>query len=225
VVTFLREQGYDLEAANLSGASAGALTASLTATDVDFYQATELALQMAADAGVWDRSGGLQGIWGPLIHDWLDELLPDDAVERVNTDARLSLLVTPVPQLWVKQKVNQFTDKEDLIRCSLASVHLPFFLDNEPFSSFRGRSYIDGSFLARPQDYHRSEDGIPTPDKPANSLIIDYNDDPVYQSQGLLAFVDAVKPAGIYKMLEDGKRYASRMEESGRFTSLSKKKR
>lgn len=84
VVTYLREQGYKLDAIRLGGASAGALTATLTATDVDFYQATDLALSLAKDAGVWDRKGGLQGIWGPMIDAWLDELLPDDAVEKVN---------------------------------------------------------------------------------------------------------------------------------------------
>lgn len=84
VVTYLREKGYKLDDIRLGGASAGALTATLTATDVDFYQATELALSLAKDAGVWDRKGGLQGIWGPMIDAWLDELLPDDAVEKVN---------------------------------------------------------------------------------------------------------------------------------------------
>jgi len=63
VVTYLREQGYDLDQMTASGASAGALTATLTATNVDFIKATELALKMAKEAGVWDRSGGLQGIW------------------------------------------------------------------------------------------------------------------------------------------------------------------
>ena len=36
VVTFLRENGYDLSNVDLAGASAGALTATLTATNVDF---------------------------------------------------------------------------------------------------------------------------------------------------------------------------------------------
>ncbi|KAG7355622.1 hypothetical protein IV203_000308 [Nitzschia inconspicua] len=76
LVHFLRENKYDLSNCTFAGASAGALTATLTATDVDFYEATDLALTMAAKAGVWDRSAGLQGIWGPMIEDWLDTLLP-----------------------------------------------------------------------------------------------------------------------------------------------------
>lgn len=84
VVTYLREQGYSLDGIRVGGASAGALTATLTAADVDFYYATELAINLAKDAGVWDRSGGLQGIWGPMIDTWLDTLLPDDVLDKVN---------------------------------------------------------------------------------------------------------------------------------------------
>lgn len=120
-VTYLREQGYDMSVLTASGASAGALTATLMTAQVDFIQATELALQMSEEAGVWDRSGGLQGIWGPIIHDWLDELLPENAVELVNH--KLSLLVTTIPSFG-KDKVSTFRDKQDLIECNMASVHV-----------------------------------------------------------------------------------------------------
>eukprot|EP00980_Cylindrotheca_fusiformis_P007725 scaffold1638_cov120-Cylindrotheca_fusiformis.AAC.8 len=89
VITYLREQGYDLSSCTFAGASAGALTATLTTADVEFYEATELALKLAADAGVWDRSGGLQSIWGPMIEQWLDTLLPE-SIESV--EGRLSIL-------------------------------------------------------------------------------------------------------------------------------------
>lgn len=82
-VTYLREAGYDLSKVSISGASAGALTATLTAADVDFYDATRLALKLAGEEDVWDRRGGLQGIWGPMIERWLDELLPPDASDKV----------------------------------------------------------------------------------------------------------------------------------------------
>ena len=124
-VTYLREQGYDLMQVTTSGASAGALTATLLATNVDFVQATELALQLSKENGVWDRSAGLQGIWGPIIYDWLDQLLPDNAVEMVN-DGKLSLLVTPIPSFG-KDRVDRFWSREDLIRCNMASVHLVRF--------------------------------------------------------------------------------------------------
>lgn len=120
VIEYLREQDYDLNSCTFSGASAGALTATLAATEVDFYEATDLALKMAADVGVWDRRGGLQGIWGPLIEEWLQTLLPP-SIE--NIEGRLSLLVTPVPSFG-KKKISTFLDKNDLIKCNMASVHL-----------------------------------------------------------------------------------------------------
>jgi hypothetical protein len=122
VVCYLREQGYDLSMCTFTGASAGALTATLTSTDVDFYKATDLALSLAADAGVWDRRGGLQGVWGPMIEEWLDNLLPS-SIEEYTKDSRLSLLVTPIPSFG-KSKISQFTDRNDLIQCNRASVHL-----------------------------------------------------------------------------------------------------
>ena len=57
------------------------------------YAATKLALQMSDDVGVWDRPLGLQGVWGSIIYDWLDRLLPADAGEMVNEDVSLCLRV------------------------------------------------------------------------------------------------------------------------------------
>jgi Patatin-like phospholipase len=217
-ITYLKEQNYDLNSTTMTGASAGALSATLTATNVDFYKATELALQMAVDAGIWDRSRGLQGIWGDLIYEWLNELLPPDAVQRVNHTERLTLLVTPVPSFG-KMRVSNFRDREDLLRCNMASVHLPWFLDSKLTATFRDYPAIDGSFLARERDYFHSG----TNHSSRNNVVIDYNQDPKYQSQSLLSFINAVSPSVIYKMLEDGKRYAKIMEEKGYFASLRKK--
>ena len=122
VVSHLREQGYDLSSCTFSGASAGALTATLASTGVDFYKATDLALGLAGDAGVWDRKGGLQGIWGPMIEEWLDELLPPTIIDET-AEGRLSLLVTTVPTFG-KEKITEFRDRKDLIKCNMASVHL-----------------------------------------------------------------------------------------------------
>ena len=211
VVTFLRENGYDLSQTSATGASAGALTATLTACDVDFYQATDLALQMAKDAGVWDRSGGLQGIWGPMIRTWLDELLPENAVARMQA-RQTSLLVTPVPQL-AKHRVSSFTNRNDLIDCNMASVHLPLFLDGEWISTFRGTPCIDGSFLSSPCDYE------PT-DKNRDTIRLSHRLDEKYGSQSLLTFVKAISTDGIYEMIEDGKKYAKRMEEQGKLSAF-----
>lgn len=215
VVTYLREQGYQINATTLSGASAGALVATLTCTDVDFYKATELALALAEQAGVWDRKQGLQGIWGPMIEEWLDSLLPEDSAERASN--RLSLLVTPVPSFG-KKKVQQFWNKQDLIRCNMASVHLPWFLDGKLTTNFREHVCIDGSFLAKPQDYLPATEG--SRNGKSSALILNYNNDPAFQQKGLLDFVDALSPKGIWQMLEDGKRYARLLEEKGHLEIL-----
>lgn len=211
-VTYLRENGYDLNHVSFSGASAGALTATLTATGVDFERATDLALNLAAQAGVWDRKGGLQGIWGPMIEQWLDELLPRNAVELVQNN-RLSLLITEVPSLG-KERVQEFHSRDDLIRCCRTSVHIPWFLDGKLYTKFREKRYIDGSFLA--QSYHY------VPDERQDALVLNYADDPAYQSIGLLDFVEAVNPDGIYKILRDGERFAKRLEEQGAFQIIPK---
>jgi Patatin-like phospholipase len=216
-VTFLRERNYDLNATTITGASAGALSAALTATQVDFYQATSLALQMASDANVWNRGLGLQGIWGDLIYQWLDELLPPDAVQLVNHTERLTLLVTPVPRFG-KMRVNRFRDREDLLRCLMASVHLPWYLDSKFTATFRDLPCIDGSFLARERDYHPIQTS-----RSRNTLVLDYRQDPRYQSQSILSFIEAVNPSAIYDMLEDGKRYAKTMEEQGMFVNLKRR--
>jgi hypothetical protein len=83
VKAYLQEEGYNLSEANLSGASAGALSATLAKMNVCPLRATELALSLSEDANVWERPLGLQGVWGKLIYEWLDQLVPEDAEERV----------------------------------------------------------------------------------------------------------------------------------------------
>jgi hypothetical protein len=217
VVSYLREQGYDTQNACVTGASAGALTATLTATGVDFYRATELALELAAREQVWER-GSLQGIWGPLLYEWLDELLPADAVDRVSG---LTLLVTPLERmLGRKDRISEFSSREDLIECNLASVHLPWFLDGKLTRNFRNRPHLDGSFLASDSDYYTARQSSASTMPP--TLILGHSQDPNYKSRGLFAFVQAISPDGIRGMLQDGKRYAQYMDETGQLSALPK---
>jgi len=244
VITYLREQGYDLSpsAVSYAGASAGSLTATLTATGVDFYRATELALDLAQQAGVWDRREGLQGIWGPLIYEWLDELLPDDAAERIKTPSAikttgyayqsqehperpsLSLLVTPLDKMMgPKECITDFTSRDDLIECNMASVHIPWFLDGKLTRNFRNRPHIDGSFLSRSQDYmHWQSATNMVSFEPPPIFVLNHSQDPMYQSAGLFRFIEALSPSGIYGMLDDGKRYAKFLEENNQFLFLTK---
>ena len=226
VVTYLREQGYDISpsAVTSTGASAGALIATLTATGVDFYKATDLALKMSADAGVWDRKEGLQGIWGPIIYNWLDELLPEDAVEIVHggptsSERRsLSILVTPLPNIFgPKDSISTFFSRQDLIECNMASAHLPWFLDGKLTSKFRGKPHIDGSFFASVEDF------LIGPHYEDLTIHFDYTRDPLYKNKNWGDIGKALSADGIWNMLEDGKRYAKVMEERGEFSLLTKR--
>eukprot|EP00804_Cyclotella_cryptica_P030903 CCRYP_019749-RB/>CCRYP_019749-RB protein AED:0.05 eAED:0.05 QI:80/1/1/1/0.5/0.2/5/2631/164 len=64
VIAYLQEQSYNLSSTLVSGASAGALSATLAKTNVCPHTATELALHLSEEAGVWERPLGLMGIWG-----------------------------------------------------------------------------------------------------------------------------------------------------------------
>lgn len=255
VINYLREETeYDLGSPDVTfcGASAGALTATLTAADVDFYAATELALALANQADVWDRRKGLQGIWGPLIQRWLEELLLpaskknsiDDTAAATDDDAMLlrddkvSILLTPVPDFLSTTKVSKFIDREDLIQCNLASVHLPWFMDGKLTSDFRGRPYIDGSFLSKDEDYYNANSGRSLPplyddtntntgsNKNKNVILVNWKNDSQMKSKGGgMDIVEALSPDGIYDLMEKGKRYGKIMDEQGIFDCLPKKKK
>lgn len=226
-VTYLREAGYDLSGCTMSGASAGALTATLTTCGVDLVEATELALDLSDEAGVWDRGGGLQGIWGPIIEDWLGRLLPTDAHLAAGAGG-LSLLVTPVSLPLRAARVDEFGSRDDLVRACMASVHLPWFLDGRWTTEFRGARHIDGSFLAGPGDYSppapAPSGGGPgdgsAPASPPPVLRLDWTEDEGMQTQAG-DFVKLVSKDGIRSILDRGRTYARDvMEGRGDFDAL-----
>jgi len=204
----LRESKYDLAKIPMAGASAGALAATLTVSGVDFVQATNLALDLADEAGVWERPLGLQGVWGPLIQRWLEELLPDDAAEIANE--RLALLVTPIPSFG-KNRIDRFQDKTDLVRCNMASVHLPWFLDGNLVFNFRDSPHIDGSFLSKPEDYF--------PNSSHDVVTLDWTKDPIMAAKKN-DLVKLTSKEGIWSMIDQGREYASKMEIRGDFNML-----
>lgn len=180
VVSYLRQAGYDLSKTTMSGASAGSITATLAATDVCFSNATDAALRLGREAGVWDRPMGLMGVWGSLIEEWLDEILPENAADLAS--GRITILLTTIPKLG-KQRVSRFLDRDDLIQCNISSIHLPLFLDGKFASNYRDSLHIDGSFLSRPADHlcgdpnneqtHESATGT------APFLVFDFQHDPI----------------------------------------------
>lgn len=95
----LRDQQYDLAARNLhlTGASAGALTATLAACDVDMDRALDLALELCDRREIFERPLGLMGVWGDIVREWMEELMPDDAHEICS--GRVHLLLSAVAPL------------------------------------------------------------------------------------------------------------------------------
>ncbi|CAM9372514.1 unnamed protein product, partial [Laminaria digitata] len=73
------QERYNLSSVDFVGASAGALAATLAACDADMDLAMTLALELCDVNEVWSRPLGLAGVWGAMVEDWLDELLPEDA--------------------------------------------------------------------------------------------------------------------------------------------------
>lgn len=187
------------------------MTATLASTGVDFHDATDLALRLADEAGVWDRPLGLQGVWGPIIERWLDELLPEDAHARAN-EADLQLLITPVPSFG-KTRATDFANRSDLIRANMASVHIPWFLDGKLTTTFRDEEHIDGSFLSKATDY---ASGV----QPRDVVTLDWTSDPAMSEKKLGDFVEALSKDGIWDLVERGKSYAALMEKRGDFELL-----
>jgi len=226
VLTYLREQNYDLKEASFGGASAGSLAATIAATNVDGSEATALALEMAEHAGVWKR-GSLQGVWGCLIYDWLDQIIPRNALDYVTND-RLALLVTPLPLIWKKEKVTTFRDREDLIQCNMASVHLPFFLNGKFSTTFRSKRYIDGSVFAKKHHFfgkdktERKDFTLSYHNNSNNIIAVDWKRDPIMRKKSWGEFVELLSKDGIWDMVEQGKLYAKIMEERGEFASLTR---
>jgi len=95
-------------------------------------------------------------------------------------------------------------------------------LDGNLTSNYRGKPHIDGSFLAQPSDYlpvsslSQQQDTSQQKNKP---LILDYNSDPAMEGRAS-EFIKVVSKQAIWDILEQGKRCAKVMEESGDFDIL-----
>lgn len=220
IITYLRENNYDLSNASFLGSSAGSLTAALAATGVDFHEATSLALEMAQKYDVWDRPDGLKGVIGPLVEEWLDELIPEalDVPED-----KLSILVTPVPLLWEKETITTFNNRQELMDCCLASIHLPWFSDGGLWKTYRGKPYIDGNFLSTGKHYLRrpTRSGRAKGAK-TKTIVLNWQKDPSLKDKSEDDLVATLTPEAVWDLVELGKQYAETMEARGRFKHMSK---
>lgn len=143
VLKYLSER-YRLQDVNLIGVSAGALASVLVACQVDFDRSVRRAYDICVERDIFNRPGGLQGVWGAILRQWLDDLLPENAHERCQ--GRVKIIATRMPRMKLCY-LEEFQTRDDLIDSLLASVHIPFFLDGNGSFKYKDEAYIDGSIF------------------------------------------------------------------------------
>lgn len=215
-MAYLLEQNYDLNTGSISftGASAGAMTAVLSVLGVDFANATQILIKICEEAGVLDNVWGLQGTWGSITYKWLDQLLPADAHKKAE-QSNVSMLITPVSNLRNPEKVQTYSSRNELIESIMATVHIPWFMDGNWTTTFRGRKYIDGALFSRKKHYLPDNKG-------ADVIVLNHFKDPHYKGFGLLDTIKVMTPQAVWDMMEHGKAHARRMEAEGRFVNIPK---
>ena len=214
------QENCDYSEIPMIGASAGSLSATLLLSNVDFNKAAESALRIGSESKVYERKGGLAGIWGTLLSTWLNEIIPDDL--SPDTFKRLQIAVTPY--LKSPKLVDGFMSKMDVIDACMASCHVPVFLDGRPTTTFRGEKVLDGSFW-----YFVTKDrttGLPIPvnKKPEEIFWIDYCDDDDFMQSISGNILELVSPSKLLDMMDDGYNFMKREHYNGRLPLARLKK-
>jgi len=217
VAKFLGEE-YDTTRIAFSGTSCGALCATLTACGVDPYLTVQTAYRLSLDNDLWNRPLGLAGIWGRLILEWLQDLLPEDAGAVCRS--RVQIVVTELPNLR-QTAVHDFHDKEDLIAVNMASIHVPVFLDWRLTASCRGKRCVDGSLpnLVLKRRGEAAED-FPVDDE---CIYIDHSLDERLELESF-GFLKLREYEEVLHMMDLGYSFAQRLESAGVFDDLPIKK-
>jgi hypothetical protein len=211
----------DLSQTPMVGASAGALAATLSGCEVDMEAAFDSALRRTVEVGAFEKGPwGLYGIWGPIVHSWLDELLPQDAAERC--DGRVNLLVRRLQlrnPVVLPQDISSFSSRDDLMASCMASVHVPFFLDGKMAYQFRGKPCVDGSlaFPGLPPVVYT----LPGQFSSSQILQISPHEDPRMRERyrGASDFLRLSGEPALREMMHWGETYVDKMEEEGQFVT------
>ncbi|KAH7650405.1 hypothetical protein FG379_003477 [Cryptosporidium bovis] len=161
VILELQEQGYVTDSTPLSGASGGSIAAVCCALGISVYEAMDACISLYEDC----RKNGTAGRLNIVLERELRKRIPDNAIELLNKRAEKGgqtiisyTQVLPVPK---SHFVSDFTSKDDLIECILASSTIPFLSVPWPTFKCRGKACVDGFFAVG-----RSELGcIPTNSK------------------------------------------------------------
>lgn len=188
------------------GASAGSLTAAFLLSNADLKFATQRALDLADRAKVHERKSGLAGVWGVLLREWLQDVIPDTVTAQ--DLSKLHIAVTPT--FKASKLVTGFQSKSDLVDACLASCHVPLFLDGRPFTEYRGEPVLDGSFWYFVTK--NRENGLPLPSNTtaADMFWVDYGDDEPFMNSISGNILAVITPAEVVEMVEAGYNYMKR---------------
>ena len=179
---------------------------------VDSEKAVSRAYALAQEAKIWDRKLGLAGIWGKLVREWLDDILPPNAAEMCHT--RLRLVLTQLPSIK-PVAVQDFASRQELIDATMASVHVPFFLDGRPAVRFRGKLCIDGSL----GDFLTKSNSELLQCKGRKSLMLDYYDDDQL-NYSRWDFLKLRSYEDVLNLVKQGEAYAQRLDQAGRLEAI-----
>ncbi|GAX80652.1 hypothetical protein CEUSTIGMA_g8087.t1 [Chlamydomonas eustigma] len=207
---YLAEQ-CDLSKVHMTGASGGSLVAVLAACGVSADLILKRAYELSLEFNIWDRPMGLTGIWGGLVEQWLDELLPENAHEMCG--GRVTVVVTTLPDMR-QVGISDFKDKQDLINACMASCHVPLVLDLKVTRYCRGSECVDGSF----PDFFFGNCDLLT--RGGSAVVFDYFDDKELKRQGRMDMLQLTSYERILERVEVGYRYAQRLHTEGRLRSF-----
>ncbi|GMH48254.1 hypothetical protein TrLO_g887 [Triparma laevis f. longispina] len=213
---YLRQSGYtDNPNLRLVGASAGSLCATLFSYGVSSEEATKCAIMLSDEADLWNNPLGLAFVWGSIIEEWLDELIPKDS-DYVNPE-NLCLLLSPtsIDSLTgsaPRKKIKHFKNRDDLINVNMCSVHIPLFLDKKLTREYLNERFIDGSFQSKPSDYRFKS-------QHEKVVMLDYVDDERLKVR-TGGFVELISKEYVWDMIEYGYTWARKRDGEGKFNSL-----
>lgn len=134
----LQDAGLLTEDTKLGGASAGSLIAACVKAGMSADEITEHCLRLMADC----RAHGTRGRLGPVLNEFLESHMPEDAHERCRDRAYVA--VTRALPYLRPQLVTDFSSRDDLIRALMTSCHIPWYLDRQALTEFRGEPHFDG---------------------------------------------------------------------------------
>lgn len=143
----LRDEGVDLSRLHHVGCSAGAIAAVLAASGVDFDRAWAVAMaHLERNGALQEGSKACAGVWGDILRQYLDELLPPDAHCICTSLVTVVVSCVGLPAIFWREGVSEFPTREALLDAVMASVHIPILLNGNFFADGpSGKKLLDGS--------------------------------------------------------------------------------